>query len=174
MARQQKGDPVIWAILFALGVPLWLIALGIGSLVIRGRRLRRRPGNIRCRLRRPGGKRWLPGHAVWVHGVFVFDGSPAAWVEEVVWVAGVTRREAVGADARKLRRLGPGPQIVSLELDAGARIDVAMSRADGIARFVPFGAEPVAPVRQGEPHGEARTELPWKVAPDSGREEEFP
>jgi hypothetical protein len=82
-----------------------------------------------------------------VHGVFVFDGSPAAWVEEIVWVAGLTRREALAAEARKLRRLGPDAQIASLELDSGARIDVATSRADGLARFVPFGAEPVAAVR---------------------------
>lgn len=171
---------MILAVLLALGVPLWLIAIGIGLLLFRGRRLRARPGNIRCRLRRPGRKRWLPGHAVWVHGVFVFHGSPAAWAEEIVWVARLTRREALGAEARKLRRLGPGAQIASLEMDSGARIEVATNRADGLARFAPFGSEPVAdgpdtvnrtPMDGG---GEGRIELRWKPVPDAAREEEVP
>ena len=63
---------VIWAILAAVGVPLWLCAAGILTLVARNRTLRKRPDNIPVRILRPGQKRWRPGHGIWVHDVFLF------------------------------------------------------------------------------------------------------
>ena len=83
---------VIWAILAAVGVPLWLCAAGILTLVARNRTLRKRPDNIPVRILRPGQKRWRPGHGIWVHDVFLFRGSPAAWSEAVLWAR--TRRHA--------------------------------------------------------------------------------
>ncbi len=52
---------VIWAILAAVGVPLWLCAAGILTLVARNRTLRKRPDNIPVRILRPGQKRWRAG-----------------------------------------------------------------------------------------------------------------
>jgi hypothetical protein len=72
---------MIWALLAALGVPLWLCGIAILTLVLRNRSLRKRPGNVAVRLHRPGSKRWTPGHAVWIHDVFAFRGTPAAWRE---------------------------------------------------------------------------------------------
>ena len=47
---------MIWAILAALGVPLWLCALGIFALLFQNRALKRRSGNIAVRVR-PVGKK---------------------------------------------------------------------------------------------------------------------
>ena len=49
---------MVWAVLALLGVPLWLCALGILSLVVRNRQLRERYGDIPVRMRRPGKERW--------------------------------------------------------------------------------------------------------------------
>jgi hypothetical protein len=38
---------MIWAVLLFLGVPLWLCALGIFTVIYRNRALRKRRGNIR-------------------------------------------------------------------------------------------------------------------------------
>lgn len=65
---------MVWAILALLGVPLWLCTLGILTLVLRNRWLRKRPGDVPVRMRTASGKRWHRGHAVWVHSVFVFRG----------------------------------------------------------------------------------------------------
>jgi hypothetical protein len=47
-----------WAILAVLGVPLWLCAIGILTLVMRNRELRKRPGNVPVRVRPAGKTRW--------------------------------------------------------------------------------------------------------------------
>ena len=70
---------MIWAILALIGVPLWLCGAGLTILVVRNRALRKRPGNVQVRRRRQGKSRWVRGHGVWVHDVFAFRGSPAAW-----------------------------------------------------------------------------------------------
>ena len=44
---------MIWAILAALGVPLWLCAIGIFMLLFNNRRLRKRYGDVPVRVRRP-------------------------------------------------------------------------------------------------------------------------
>jgi hypothetical protein len=129
---------MIWALLFALGVPLWLIALGLGSLGFRGRRLRSRKGNMRCRLRKPGAKRWLPGHAIWVHDVLIFDGSPAAWIEAIVWAKGAALREVSGPDAKGLKRLGPGAFIASIEEQPKGTVEVAARSIDRAVLLGPF------------------------------------
>ena len=67
---------MIWAILALLGVPLWLCAPGILSLVLRNRELRKRYGDIPVRVRRAGKKRWTRGHAIWVSDVFACAARP--------------------------------------------------------------------------------------------------
>lgn len=72
---------MVWAILAALGVPLWLCAAGTGIQLFRNRSLRKRRGDVPVRMCTAPGKRWHRGHAVWVHNLFVLRGSPAAWKE---------------------------------------------------------------------------------------------
>ena len=89
---------MIWAILAMLGIPLWLCATGIMVLMMRNRAIRHRPGNAPVRRRRKGRSRWTRGHGVWVHDVFAFRGSPAAWAESLIPV-----REVVTAFAHRRR-----------------------------------------------------------------------
>src|SRR5438270_13333277 len=76
---------MIWALLAAVGVPLWLCAVAILILLFRNRALRKRPGNVPVRDRPHYRQRWSPGHGVWIHDVFAFRGLPAAWKEALVW-----------------------------------------------------------------------------------------
>ena len=112
---------MIWAILVFLGVPLWLCALGILVIVLNNRKLRKRYGNIPVRVKRPGKDRWRRGHAIWVSDVFAWRGSPAAWSEDLVHVAGVTLRPPDPQERRKLRRLGDGFVIATMTpVDSGS------------------------------------------------------
>jgi hypothetical protein len=122
----MKG--MIWVILAAVGVPLWLCALAITTLVLRNRSLRKRGGDVPCRLRREPGKRWIRGHAMWVHDVLAFRGSPAAWKEDLVWVTEIALRPAREEDG-KLRRLGDAPVVAILTLAEGGTIQVAVDAA---------------------------------------------
>jgi hypothetical protein len=102
---RTRGDIVIWIILAALGVPLWLCAIGILVLVFRNRSLRKRGADIPMRLRVDAKGRWIRGHGLWVHDVLGFRGSPAAWNEALLWAASGTTRELTTEEAHKFRRL---------------------------------------------------------------------
>jgi hypothetical protein len=128
---------MIWAILFALGVPLWLIVVGIGTMVFRNRSIRRRPGNIPVRLRRAGKKRWKRGHAVWVHDVFAFRGSPAAWEEELSWISGVEQRTATKQEQHQLRMVEDVVVATFTSADDGAVFEVATIAANLVALLGP-------------------------------------
>ena len=129
---------MIWAVLIALGVPLWLCACGILTLVFRNRSLRKRPGNVPCKFRPADKKRWTSGHGVWVSDVFAWAGSTAPWKSELAWTSGLTTRTADDGERKKLRRLGDSPLIASLALAEGGTADVAASlehRAGLLGRF---------------------------------------
>jgi hypothetical protein len=96
---------MIWIILAALGVPLWLCAIGILVLVFRNRSLRKRGADIPMRLRVEAKGRWHRGHGLWVHDVLGFRGSPAAWNEALLWAASGATRELTTEEAHKFRRL---------------------------------------------------------------------
>ena len=139
---------MIWAILVLVGVPLWLCAAAIVVTVLRNRALRRRPGNVPVRVRRPGKERWLPGHGVWAHDVFAFRGSPAAWKEALLWVTEATVRSAGEAERKRLRRIGDRPIIATFALAAGGSIEFAARAEHGDALLGPFAdaeASPAAP-----------------------------
>jgi hypothetical protein len=116
---------MIWAVLALLGVPLWLCALGILSLVLRNPRLRKRHGDMLVRIHRPGKKRWTRSHAIWVSDVFAFRGSPAAWSEDLVQVEDATLRAADAEERNTLHRLGEDPAIATLALAEGEILEVA-------------------------------------------------
>jgi hypothetical protein len=122
---------VIWIVLAAVGVPLWLCALAIFVLIRRNSWLRSRPGNIPVRIRRPGEKRWLPGHGVWIHDVFAFRGSPAAWKEALLWVTEASARQAGEEERKRLRRLGAEPIVATFTVAGGGAIDFAARAEHG-------------------------------------------
>lgn len=116
---------MIWAALIFLGVPIWLCAVAVGSLVLRNRSLRRRFGDIPVRLRPAAGGRWRRGHAVWIHDVLAFRASPAAWQEELLWVDGVEVRPATDQD--RVRHLGDEPMIARLSVHGATPFDLALA-----------------------------------------------
>ena len=129
---------MIWAILIALGVPLWICAIGILMLLFNNRKLRKRYGDVPVRVRRPGKKRWTRGHAIWVSDVFAWRGSPAAWNEELVWVSDATPRAADPEERKKLRRLGDKPAIATLVTADGETVVVAAAPERASALLGPF------------------------------------
>jgi hypothetical protein len=116
---------MIWAILAAVGVPLWLCAAGILTLLLRNRALRARPGNVPVRFRRSNKNRWIPGHGVWIHDVFAYRGLPAAWKEALVWGTDAAVRVADDQERQKLHRIGDEPVIVTVSLAEGGTIELA-------------------------------------------------
>ena len=128
---------MIWAILLLLGVPLWLCATAVVVLVLRNRSLRKRAGDIPARLRIAPGKRWTRGHGLWVHDVWAFRGSPAAWSEKLVWVKGVAIRRVPAEEAEKLRGLGENPTVAVLAYDGGT-MEVATSAENRAQLIGPF------------------------------------
>ena len=135
---------VIWAILAAVGVPLWLCAAGILTLVARNRTLRKRPDDIPVRILRPGQKRWRPGHGIWVHDVFLFRASPAAWSEAVLWAQDASARVPNDDERGHLRHLGDEPLVATLTLDDGQTIKLATSGDRQAALLGPFTRGPAA------------------------------
>lgn len=129
---------MIWLILAALGIPLWLCALGILGVALQNRKLRKRYGDIPVRVRRAGKKRWTRGHAIWVSDVFAWRGSPAAWKEDLLQVNGATVRAPDGQEEQKLRRLGKDPAIAALALHDGEIFEVATRAEHRTALLGPY------------------------------------
>jgi hypothetical protein len=131
---------VIWALLLMVGVPLWLCAVAILTLVLRNRGLRRRPGNLPVRVLRPGGAHWTRGHAVWVSDVFAWRGSPATWSEDLAQVVAVTVRGPTAAESKPLHRLGDAPVVAVLSTAEGRTLSVAAAGQNRLTLPGPFGA----------------------------------
>jgi hypothetical protein len=130
---------VIWAGLALLGVPLWLCAMAILALVFRNRSLRRREGDLSVRVRAAPHKRWRRGHALWIHDVFSFRGSPAAWNEALDWVTATSVHDASEQESKGLHRLGSHPVIVALHLAGGGTVEVAARAEDRTRLLGPLG-----------------------------------
>jgi hypothetical protein len=129
---------MIWAILAALGVPLWICAVAIATLVYRNRTMRKRPANVPVRVHASGRRRWVAGHAIWVSDVFAFRGSPAAWKEALLQVTSATIREPTADERKRLHRIGNEPVVARFTLADGATVDVA-ARGDDAAKLLgPF------------------------------------
>jgi hypothetical protein len=131
---------MIIALLALLGVPLWLCAILILVIVVRNRKLRKRHGDIPVRVKRPGKKRWTRGHAIWVSDVFAWRGSPGVWNEDLVHVMGVTLRNPDAEERKKLRHLGDGFPIATLDIAEGETLEVAAGPEQRSALLGPFEA----------------------------------
>ena len=151
---------MIWAILALLGVPLWLCAIGILTVVVQNRKLRKRHGDLPVRVHRPGMKRWSRSHAIWVSDVFGWRGSPAAWREDLVQVTHATLRAADAEEHKKLHRLGEDPAVATLTLAGGEILNVASRSEQGTALLGPFTAitqkEALSPLATAPSHTRSR------------------
>jgi hypothetical protein len=140
---------MIWAILAAVGVPLWLCAAGILTLLLRNRALRKRPGNVPVRVHPQNKKHWSPGHGVWIHDVFAFRGLPAAWKEALAWSTEAEVRKPNAEERKKLHRIGDEPIIVTLSLAEGGTIELAARaehKDDLLGPFAPAKRRPAVAV----------------------------
>ena len=135
---------MIWALLALLGVPLWLCALGILALVYRNRSLRKRHSDIPVRVQRTGKTRWTRGHAIWVSDVFAWRGSPAAWREDLVHIAGASVRSATPEERKALHRLGDEPVVATLTTGQDEVLHVAASAEHVSALSGPFASPAVS------------------------------
>ena len=116
---------MIWAILALIGVPLWLCGTAILVLVLRNRSLRKRPGSVPARVRVEGKGRWRPGHGLWVHDVFAFRASPAAWKENLVQVGSVSAHPASGEEKKGLHRLSDDVVVATFDLVPKGSLELA-------------------------------------------------
>jgi hypothetical protein len=139
---------VIWAILAILGIPLWFCAIAIATLLWRNRSLRHRAGNMAVRVLGEGEKRWHRGHALWVHDVFAFRGSPAAWDELLVAVTGATAHSATDDERAQLHRLND-PVVITLVTDSGEHISVAGGAEVASVLLGPFAVPSRADLTEG-------------------------
>jgi hypothetical protein len=139
---------MIWVILAAVGVPLWLCALAILTLVLRNRALRTRSGDVPVRVRRDGTGRWMPGHGLWVSDVFAYRGSPAAWKEGLYRVSAVSARPADAQERKHLHRIGDEPVIATFSIedaDVTSSLEVAARASDARALLGPYADDRIDP-----------------------------
>jgi hypothetical protein len=143
---------VIWIILAALGIPIWLVLGGLVATLLSRRSFKRRPGVFPVKLRVVTGEAaklkasWprRPGYARWVHDVLLVQHGGALRQTEALAVARMMGPISP-ADPDDIRALGDAPLVMSLELDGGATIELA-APADARATMVgPFDETP-------EPH----------------------
>jgi hypothetical protein len=125
---------MIWILLAALGVPLWLIAGAlIGGLLSR-RSFRRAPGVFKSKVRVRQGEvhglddSWprVPGYGRWVHDVLIVHTGLALVRNTVYPVA--SRTVSFAPSDPTPSHLGAAPLAAQLTLDDGAVIEVAVPR----------------------------------------------
>ena len=136
---------MIWVILAFLGIPLWLIAVGILGSLWNRRQVKNTSGVFACKLRASSGD--VPGiggkfsrmssYALWVHDVLiVYSGLPLAKSKPYP----VVKAEAplAAADTDEVKRLGEQPQLLTLRLDDDASLEVAAAQGDSKLLLGPF------------------------------------
>jgi hypothetical protein len=131
---------MIWIVLAALGVPVWLLVGGLLYALRLRRRVRRTPGMFPCRLRPAGPAveeaRWSRAkqHAGWVHDVLLVHRGPALARYEAFAVASVSGPVA----ATTVKGLGEMPSVLRLHLDDGRLIDLAVRSQNATPATGPF------------------------------------
>ena len=138
---------MIWVLLAAVGVPLWIVVGFLTGALWSRRRFKRAPGAFAAKLCLTSGavsglkQSWprRPLVARWVHDVLVIHRGLALVRTDLL---GVSR--AIGtieaADAKRLRRLGADPCTLTLVLDSGASVQLGASADDRDTMVGPFAA----------------------------------
>ena len=154
---------MVWVVLAAVAIPLWLFALGITVLASRNRDLRARQGNIPVRVLRPGKSRWVRGNALWVSDVFAWRVSRAAWNQELVHVVGLRLRAPDPAEQKRLHGLGVDPVVAVLSSADGSVRQVAAAAQHEPALLGPFAdthTTAIGSPARPEPVGEDQDDEP--------------
>lgn len=131
---------MIWILLAALGVSLWVIAAGILFVAWSRRRLRQTPGVFACHVRPAGPAETSDGwprskrYAYWVHDVLLVHRGPALLRYDALAVANVVGPSA----ATTAKGLGDQPMWLRLHLDDGRLLDVVAHDHDLSTATGPF------------------------------------
>jgi hypothetical protein len=124
-----------------LGVPLWFIAAVLAFQLRRARGIKRRPGNVPNRSKAIAEERWRRGHGVWVHDVFAWVAAPPSLKEYLGWVTRVEQRAPTAGEAKRFRRLGADPLVLTLHTAAGPAYELAVAGAHRDKALGPFADE---------------------------------
>jgi hypothetical protein len=123
---------MVWILLAALGVPVWLVVGALAASLWSRRAFKRTPGVFPAKLRVSPGKAagvhtsWprLPLYARWVHDVLLVHHGLALVRVSVLPVASVNGPLVLG-EPEEITRLGPSPVVLALTLDGGANAELA-------------------------------------------------
>jgi hypothetical protein len=136
---------MIWVLLAALGIPLWMVAGALVTTLWSRRRFMRAPGAFAAKMRVVTGE--VDGldssfprsrsAARWVHDTLVIHRGVALARSDAFAIAQMTGSRAASGDA-EVKGLGPHPRILTLVLDSGATVELA-AHADAADTMVgPF------------------------------------
>jgi hypothetical protein len=129
--RRIDGHHVIWILLAALGIPLWMVLGALGASLLSRRSFKRRPGVFPAKLRVVTDDATTPttwprrlAYAQWVHDVLLVQKGLALLRTEALPVA------ATGSSTKltdEIRGLGNAPIVTTIVLDDGSSVDLATS-----------------------------------------------
>jgi hypothetical protein len=136
---------MVWILLAALGVPVWLVVGALAAGLWSRRAFKRAPGVFPAKLRVEAGEvpgfktSWPRGaaYARWVHDVLLVHRGLALVRNNVLAVAGANGPLVVGGP-EEITRLGPSPVVLSLTLDGGATVELAGRSEDRDAVVGPY------------------------------------
>ena len=130
---------MIWAVLAALGVPLWVIALALLALLWKRRRVAKLPEIFRCKVRVASGEiaglkeKFRSAHVRWIHDVLVVYSGMGRTTVTPLPIKAVEHPFRPG-DIKRM----DNPQILALRLDGDAIAEVAVPAADQSSAVGPF------------------------------------
>jgi len=148
---------VIWIVLAALGVPIWLVVGALLGATWSRKRFQRAPGVFPCKVRAvsgtDGSEKWSrsTAYARWVHDVLIVHAGLALVRNRALPVAGVDGPIVTAPDV-KLK--GGTTASLRLRLDGGAIVEVAAPASIG-GLAGPFN------VPRATPRGPAHDEPSW-------------
>jgi hypothetical protein len=136
---------MVWIVLAALGVPVWLLVGALAAGLWSRRAFKRAPGVFPAKLRvatrdQPGDETsWSrrPVYARWVHDVLLVHRGFALVRNSALPVGSVTG-PLVAGEPDELTGLGPSPVVLALTIDGGATAELAGRTEDRDALVGPY------------------------------------
>jgi hypothetical protein len=137
---------VIWILLAALGIPLWLVAGAFVATLLSRRSFKRQPGVFSAKMRSTSGDvgklktTWKrrPAYARWVHDVLLVQHGIALARTTALPVARATGA-VTSRSSDEISGLGDNPLVIALELDTGVLVELAAPAAARDLVAGPFG-----------------------------------
>jgi hypothetical protein len=128
---------MVWILLAALGVPVWLVVGALAGGLLSRRAFKRAPGVFRARLRlsndgaSDADASWsrTPVYARWAHDVLLVHKGFALVRYSALPVAEVSG-QLVPAASEDIKGLGAAPVVLTLALDDGRTAEVAARAED--------------------------------------------